>query len=241
MFLDKALFCSSIVLGLWWFTLPSSCAALSTTTTKTYDVVIIGGGSAGLTAAKVASTFGRSTVIIEEAKMGGDCTWTGCVPSKSLIAAAKAAHTITTAQAKFGGVNAAAASVDMKWIKKRIFEKIQHIHDEDDSAEAMAKLGIDTIVGKRATFVDKKTLSLSNGETLKAKMGIIVATGASPIEPSDDLILGLSSVPFLTYEQIFELEEMPKRLTVVGGGPIGCELSQAFARLGAKVTQVAET
>ena len=243
------------------FEMPYCCSALAATspptptpTTKTYDVVIIGGGSAGLTAAKVASTFGKSTVIVEQARMGGDCTWTGCIPSKSLIAAAKAAHTIRTAQEQFGGVKSTGeVKIDMKDIKKVIFEKIQHIHDEDDSPEAMAKLGIDTIVGKKATFLNEKTLSLSpvveesdsSGEsstatTLVAKMGIIVATGASPLEPSDELIQGLSNVPFLTYEQIFELEQVPGRLTVVGGGPIGCELAQAFARLGSKVTQVAE-
>jgi len=222
------------------------CSALAA---KTYDVVIIGGGSAGLTAAKIAATFGKSTVIVEEARMGGDCTWTGCVPSKSLIAAAKAARTIRTAEERFGGVGAVggddAVRIDMRAIKETIFRKIQRIHDEDDSPQAMAKLGIDAIVGKKATFVDKKTLALSeNGqetETVIAKMGVVVATGASPMEPSDDLIEGLSTVPFLTYEQIFELEEVPKRLTVVGGGPIGCELSQAFARLGATVTQVSET
>jgi len=213
-----------------------------------YDVVIIGGGAAGLTAAKVAATFGKSVVIVEQARMGGDCTWTGCVPSKSLIAAAKAAHTIQTAQENFGGVSGGSAKINMREIKRVIQQKIQHIHDEDDSPEAMTKLGIDTIMGKRATFVDKKTLSLSpvgggdgTTSTLNANMGIIVATGASPMEPSDDTIPGLSTVKFLTYEQIFDLEEIPRRLTVVGGGPIGCELAQAFSRLGSTVTQVAET
>jgi pyruvate/2-oxoglutarate dehydrogenase complex dihydrolipoamide dehydrogenase (E3) component len=216
---------------------------------SSYDVVIIGGGSAGLTAAKVASTFGKSSVIVEQARMGGDCTWTGCVPSKSLIAASKAAHTIRSAKDKFGGVSSASGSepeIDMKAIKERIQQKIQHIYDEDDSPKAMKKLGIDTIVGKRATFVDTKTLSLSSvvdGDsssttTLTANMGIVIATGASPIQPSDDAIEGLSKVPFLTYEQIFDLEEIPKRMTIIGGGPIGCELAQAFCRLGSTVTQV---
>ena len=244
--MDHFLFCSSVLLGLCLIHIPPQCQALASSTTpnaKTYDVVIIGGGSAGLTAAKVASTFGKSTIIVEGNKMGGDCTWTGCVPSKSLIAAAKAAHTIRTASERFGGVkpSGGGVSIDMKAIKKTVQSKIEHIHDEDDSPEAMAKLGIDTIVGQKATFVDKTTISLSGGETLIAKMGIIVATGASPIEPTDDIIDGLSTVPFLTYENIFELEELPGRLTIVGGGPIGCELSQAFARLGSTVTQVADT
>ena len=231
-------------------TTTTSAMALTSTTSKSYDVVIIGGGSAGLTAAKVAATFGKSSVIVEQARMGGDCTWTGCVPSKSLIAAAKAAHTIRTAQDKFGGVSAASEpQINMKAIKERIQQKIQHIHDEDDSPEAMKKLGIDTIVGKKATFVDEKTINLSAVEqgadssdpttSLIANMGVIIATGASPVEPTDDMIEGLSSVPYLTYEKVFELEEIPKRLTIVGGGPIGCELAQAFCRLGSTVTQVA--
>ncbi|CAB9505425.1 Dihydrolipoyl dehydrogenase [Seminavis robusta] len=235
-------------------TVPYYTSALASASQSSYDVVIIGGGAAGLTAAKVASTFGKSTVIVEQARMGGYCTWTGCVPSKSLIAAAKAAHTIRTAPTKFGGIQTSGndLQIDMKAIKDKIRAKIQHIHDEDDSPQAMAKLGIDTIVGKKATFVDDKTLQLStvgkndndndnDTSLLHAKMGIVIATGASPMEPSDDLIQGLSTVPFLTYEQIFDLEEVPKRLTVVGGGPIGCELAQAFGRLGATVTHVAET
>jgi len=236
-----------------------------------------------------ASTFGKSTVIIEQARLGGDCTWTGCVPSKSLIAAAKAAHTIRTAHIKFGGgiqayssattaaattaaaTTAAATAnqptIDMKLLKQNIRNKIQHIYDEDDSPDAMAKLGIDTIIGQKAIFLDAQTLSLSSPiiindndnnsqtdtttslpapttTTVRATMGIVVATGASPVEPNDDLIPGLSSgnIPFvMTYEQIFDLEEIPKRLTVVGGGPIGCELAQAFSRLGSEVTLVAET
>ena len=136
----------------------------------------------------------------------------------------------------------------MKDIKRGIQENIQHIHDEDDSPEAMAKLGIDTIMGQKATFVNGHTIALrpvtdSNDTpttTVRATMGIIIATGASPVEPSDDMIAGLSTVPFLTYEQIFDLEEIPNRLTVIGGGPIGCELAQAFGRLGATVTQVSE-
>lgn len=216
-----------------------------------YDVVIIGGGSAGLTAAKVASTFGKSCVIVEQARMGGDCTWTGCIPSKSLIAASKAAYTIQTAQQKFGGISCGQnVQIDMKAIRDIIQQKIQHIYDEDDSPEAMKQLGIDTIVGQRATFVDSKTIQLSSVDKNKindnptslvhANMGIIIATGATPIEPTNEMIEGISDVSYLTYEQIFDLTNVPKRLTVIGGGPIGCELAQAFSRLGSTVTQVAK-
>ena len=158
--------------------------------------------------------------------------------------------------------------INMKDIKRDIQDKIQHIHDEDDSPEAMAKLGIDTILGYKATLINDHTVELTGSVsgsdvtttttapttttaiTVRAKMGMIIATGASPMEPTttdddDDnknaIIEGLSTVPFLTYEQIFDLEEIPKRLTVIGGGPIGCELAQAFGRLGSIVTQVSES
>ena len=173
------------------------------------------------------------------------------VPSKSLIAAAKAAHTVRTVNSKFKGISSDNLQINMKDIKQGIQDKIQHIHDEDDSPEAMAKLGIDTIMGQKATFVNENTVVLSSADsssstsnpsttTVRANMGIIIATGASPVEPSDDMIEGLSKVPFLTYEQIFDLDEIPRRLTVIGGGPIGCELAQAFGRLGSTVTQVSD-
>lgn len=153
-----------------------------------------------------------------------------------------------TAPSKFHGISSGSVDINMKEIKKGIQDKIQHIYDEDDSPEAMAKLGIDTIMGQKATLVNENTVELtsladenkSSGTTVRAKMGIIIATGASPMEPSDDVIEGLSEIPFLTYEQIFDLETIPKRLTVIGGGPIGCELAQAFGRLGSTVTQVSE-
>ena len=183
-----------------------------------------------------------------------------------MIAAAKAAHTLRTTSSKFRGIGRSKGKgndddviINMKDIKRDIQDKIQHIHDEDDSPEAMAKLGIDTILGYKATLINDHTVDLTGSvsgsdapttTTVRATMGMIIATGASPMEPTttdddDDnknaIIEGLSTVPFLTYEQIFDLEEIPKRLTVIGGGPIGCELAQAFGRLGSIVTQVSES
>lgn len=227
------------VSALFWI---STCVALAPH--KTYDLVVIGGGAAGLTAAKLAATFDKSAVIIEQARMGGDCTWTGCVPSKSLIASAKVAHYARNG-AKYG-VSADNVRVDMKVVKKRIFDNVERIHDEDDSPEAMAKLGIDTLLG-RASFKTSTTLEVtmvgvgnntSQTITIEAKEGIVVCTGAKPRKP-DDKIPGLKDVDYLTYEEIWELESLPQRLTIVGGGPIGCELAQAFARLGSTVTQIA--
>jgi pyruvate/2-oxoglutarate dehydrogenase complex dihydrolipoamide dehydrogenase (E3) component len=219
---------------------------------RVYDLVVIGGGAAGLTAAKLAATFDKSAVIIEQGRMGGDCTWTGCIPSKTLIASAKVAHLARNGD-KYG-VLAENVRVDMSVIQSRIASNIQRIHDEDDSPEAMAKLGIDTILG-RATFKTSTTLEVTMGGgvdgtnnsnnstsetimTIEAKEGIIVCTGATARRP-DDSIPGLKGVDYLTYEEVWDLESLPQRLTIVGGGPIGCEFAQAFARLGSTVTQIA--
>uniref|UniRef100_A0A7S3V5X3 Mercuric reductase n=1 Tax=Chaetoceros debilis TaxID=122233 RepID=A0A7S3V5X3_9STRA len=228
--------------GSYAFSLNASSGSASSS--KNYDLVVIGGGSAGLTAAKFAATFGKSAVIVEKARMGGDCTWTGCIPSKSLIASAKMAHNVRRA-AEFGintDVDPATVTVDMKAIKRRIESNIDRIYQEDDSPEAMKKLGIDVLSGT-ATLTDSKTLKVTNEETSEcfevcANDGILIATGASPKAPS---IPGLDDINYITYEQAFGMEEVPSTMTIVGGGPIGCELAQAYSRLGSKVTVIASS
>lgn len=198
------------------------------------DLVIVGGGSAGLTAAKLAGgTLGNSVVIIEEDRLGGDCTWTGCVPSKSLLASAKAMHMARKQAIK------SSPTVDFKQVKATYRKNRQDIYEEDDSPEALEKFNVDTISG-RAILTSPTTLLITGDgdvDTLvEAKEGIVLCTGASPVTPS---IPGLHEVDYLTYEDVWDLKELPKRLTIVGGGPIGCELAQAFSRLGSKVTVVA--
>ena len=182
--------------------------------------------------------------IIEKSKLGGDCTWYGCVPSKSLIASSKAVHAVKTAS-RFGIniPNSDDVSVNMKAVKQRVHDNIQHIYQEDDSPEAMKKLGIDTIQGK-AMFQSDKTLQVIDERTgekcvVSAKYGVLICTGAGPKQPSS--IKGLDSVKYITYENAFDIENVPEKLTVVGGGPIGVELAQAYSRLGAKVTLIAKT
>lgn len=205
-----------------------------------YDLLVVGGGSAGLTAAKFAARFGKSVALIEKERLGGDCTWTGCIPSKSLIASAQVANTVRSSES-FGVAGArTSVSVDMAAVKSRIRRIIGEIYDADDSAEALKKLGIDAISGN-ARLVDARSIAVTSGAdgdstVYTANKGIVVATGARPRTPPID---GIDSVPYLTYEQIFDLDVVPSKLTVVGGGPIGVELSQAFARLGASVTLVA--
>jgi len=202
----------------------------------TYDVIVVGGGSAGLTAAKLAAdTLGKSVVIVEGERMGGDCTWTGCVPSKSLLAAAKSVHNAR----KFGALEGA---VDYAKIRKKISDSIQEIYDEDDSPEALQKLGIEVVSGS-AMLTSQSTVNVKlvdNPDSclqLTAKEGIILCTGASPSKPSD--IEGIDQVDYLTTETIWGLETLPDRLTIIGGGPVGCEMAQAFSRLGSKVTIIA--
>jgi pyruvate/2-oxoglutarate dehydrogenase complex dihydrolipoamide dehydrogenase (E3) component len=196
-------------------------------------LVVVGGGSAGLTAAKLAGgTLGNSVIIIEENKLGGDCTWTGCVPSKSLLASAKATH-----MARKQAIQSTVA--DFKKVKANFRKNRQEIYEEDDSPTALEQFNVETVSG-RAVLTSPTTLLVKGGGendfTVQANEGIILCTGAAPTTPS---IPGLHEVNYLTYEDVWDMKELPERLTVVGGGPIGCELAQAFSRLGSKVTIVA--
>ena len=204
---------------------------------QAFDLVVIGGGSAGLEAAKFAATFGKTSVIVEKAKLGGDCTWTGCVPSKTLLSAANAAYAVTTAKSKWGITNAPEkVEVDFQAVMAKVASARARIYDKDDAPDVMTAKGVETMEGT-ATFVSPDTLTVTRPDgsttTLSATSGVLVATGAGPVTPK---IEGLDTVPYLTYEQVFELQTVPRALTVVGGGPIGCELAQALSRLGSKVT-----
>lgn len=204
--------------------------AAASVTPLHYDLVVVGGGSAGLTAAKFAARFKKSVLLVEKARMGGDCTWTGCVPSKTLLSIAKTAHSARTAS---HGISVGEVKVDMKAVKARIDSVVDKIYTADDSPEALQALGIEVLSGT-ASFVDAHTLSV-DGQPIVADKGVVLATGAGPAPAK---IAGLEGVPYLTYEGVFELEEVPRRLTVVGSGPVGCELAQAFSRLGSSVTLV---
>jgi pyruvate/2-oxoglutarate dehydrogenase complex dihydrolipoamide dehydrogenase (E3) component len=206
--------------------------AMAASTPLKYDLVVVGGGAAGLSAAKFASRFKKSVLLVEKAKLGGDCTWTGCVPSKTLLSIAKTAHAARTAS---HGISVGEVKVDMRAVKARIDSVVERIYTEDDSPEALRALGIETMTGT-ATFTDPDTLSVG-GLPVVATKGVVLATGA---DARPALIPGLDNVPHYTYESVFALEALPRRLTVVGGGPVGVELAQAFSRLGSAVTLVAE-
>ncbi len=196
---------------------------------KPYDLLIIGGGSAGLTAANFAVKLGARVAILENNKIGGDCTWTGCIPSKTLLKAAQVAHTMRTAD-QFG-LEAASPAVDLASIMKHVRSVVDDIYQEE-SPDVLRSRGIDVFLGE-THFIDSHTLSVGN-EIVEGKH-IIIATGARIFVPK---IWGIEDVRYDTYETIWDLEQLPERLLVLGAGMVGCELGQAFQRLGSKVTLI---
>lgn len=194
-----------------------------------YNLAVIGAGSGGLVSAYIAALVKSKVALIEKGKMGGDCLNTGCVPSKTLIKSAKVAHLV--GEAKRFGVYAERPSVNFLEIMERVRSVIKQI-EPNDSVERYEKLGVNCLSGS-AKFVSPWELEV--GEKKISAKNIIVATGARPFLPP---IEGLQEIDYLTSENIWNLNELPKRLLVLGGGAIGCELSQAFQRLGSQVTIV---
>lgn len=190
------------------------------------DIGIIGGGAAGLSVAAVASQVGAKVVLVEKGKMGGDCLNYGCIPSKTLLAIAKTVQTMR--QAHHFGIESFEPKIDIKSVMKNIQSVINTL-SVHDSIERFEKLGV-RVIQASGSFQDKKTL-LAADITLEARR-FVIANGSSPAIPP---IPGLDNVPFYTNETIFTLTQYPSQLIVIGGGPIGCELAQAFLLLGVKV------
>ena len=192
---------------------------------KTVDFIIIGGGGAGLTAAFTANGFGKKVILIEKDKVGGECTWNGCVPSKALIKSSKVAHSIQNAH-KYG------IDTTHTFDPKDVMNHVRSIQNKvytHETPEVLEEKGIEVIIGK-AEFISKDTVKV-NDLTIKGKK-IIIATGSKPMIPK---IEGLDSIDYLTNETIFKLDQPPKSLGIVGAGPIGIELAQSFNRLGTEV------
>jgi pyruvate/2-oxoglutarate dehydrogenase complex dihydrolipoamide dehydrogenase (E3) component len=191
-----------------------------------FDLIAIGGGTAGLVTAAGGAGLGAKVALIERDRLGGECLWNGCVPSKALIAAARIAHAARGAR-RFG--------VETGEIITHLPEAMAHVRAVQariaphDSPERFRGLGVHVVEGS-ATFRDPHTIEV-DGETLSARH-IVIATGTRPAVPP---IPGLKDVPFHTNETIFGVETLPRTLLVIGGGPIGTELAQAFARLGSTV------
>lgn len=193
------------------------------------DICVIGGGSGGLSVAAGAAQMGAQVVLVEGHKMGGDCLNYGCVPSKALLAAA---HRATAHQSNAAfGLSAAKPKVDFAKVMAHVDEVIKSI-EPMDSVERFEGLGVKVIEAK-GKFIDRKTLR-AGAVDISAKR-FVIATGSQAALPP---IKGLKNVPYLTNETIFALQKQPKHLLVLGGGPIGAEMAQAFAKLGSKVTLV---
>lgn len=193
------------------------------------NLVVIGGGSAGLVTALIGAAVKAKVTLIEKHKMGGDCLNTGCVPSKALIRSAK--FVAQQQRASELGMKSASVDFDFAEVMERIQRVIKTI-EPHDSVDRFRGLGVDVIEGE-AKITSPYTVEV-NGQRLTTR-NIVIATGARPFVPP---LPGLDEVGYLTSENVWNLRERPKRLVVLGGGPIGSELAQSFARLGSQVTQI---
>src|SRR5579859_2715075 len=196
-----------------------------------YNLVVVGAGTAGLVAAAGAAILGAKVALIERHLTGGDCLNYGCVPSKALIRASRAAYAIT--EAREFGVEAAAPAIEFADVMRRV-RRVRAEIAPHDSVQRFAALGVEVFLG-HGHFTGKRSLEVE-GERLEFRKAII-ATGERAAVPP---IPGLAEAGYLTNESVFSLTALPRRLIVIGGGPIGCELAQAFARLGSQVSLVSD-
>jgi pyruvate/2-oxoglutarate dehydrogenase complex dihydrolipoamide dehydrogenase (E3) component len=194
-----------------------------------YDLVIVGMGSGGMVAAEFAATLGIRVAVVERHRVGGDCLWTGCVPSKALLASAKAAHTMRTAD-RFG-LDPVTPAIDTGRVWARIRAIQNQIAATDDNADRFRDMGLEVRVGDTARLTSPTSVQV-DGEELQARF-ILLCTGSRPAVPE---LEGLAEAGYLTSENVFELERAPRSVAFVGGGPISIELAQGFRRLGTEAT-----
>jgi pyruvate/2-oxoglutarate dehydrogenase complex dihydrolipoamide dehydrogenase (E3) component/uncharacterized membrane protein YdjX (TVP38/TMEM64 family) len=193
------------------------------------NLVVIGAGSAGLVTSYIAAAVKAKVTLIEKHKMGGDCLNYGCVPSKAIIRSAKLLSHV--ARSSEFGIHSASAEFDFGEVMERVQQVIRDI-EPHDSIERYSGLGVDVVQGE-ARITSPWTVEV-NGKTIRTR-NIVVATGGRPFVPP---IEGLDQIDYYTSDNLWEMRTKPKKMVVLGGGPIGCELTQAFARLGVQVTQI---
>jgi pyruvate/2-oxoglutarate dehydrogenase complex dihydrolipoamide dehydrogenase (E3) component/uncharacterized membrane protein YdjX (TVP38/TMEM64 family) len=198
-----------------------------------YNLVVIGGGSAGLVSAYIGTAVGARVALVERDRMGGDCLNTGCVPSKALLRSAR--FLAQARRAATLGIEAVQVDVKFRDLMARVQRVVRTVAPHD-SVERYTGLGVDCVIGEaRITSPWTVEVTSADGTRTLSTRSIIIAAGARPFVPP---IPGLEDVGYLTSDSVWGLQELPGRLVVLGGGPIGCELAQAFARIGSQVTQV---
>ncbi len=199
---------------------------------ESYDVLAIGGGAAGLVVAAGAAGLGARAALVERDRLGGECLWTGCIPSKALLAAARAVRDARHADRL--GVRVGDVAVDFPRVMARVRQAQARLQPHD-SPERFRALGVEVVAGN-ARFVGEGTIAVDERRIVARH--VVIATGSSPQVPP---IPGIGSVPYLTNETVFTLERLPLSLLVIGGGSVGLELAQAFALLGSRVSVVEST
>ena len=198
-----------------------------------YDVVIVGMGSGGMVSAEFAATLGLRVVVVERGRVGGDCLWTGCVPSKALLASAKAAHTMRVADRY--GLPSVVPEIDTSAVWKRIRAVQQDVATTDDDPERYRAMGVEILAGD-ARLVGPNAVQVNGadgGTRVLETRFVLLCTGSRPAVPP---VEGLSDAGFLTSETLFEIEQPPGSVVMIGGGPIAIEMAQGFSRLGIAVT-----
>jgi len=192
-----------------------------------YDLIVLGGGAAGFVSAKMAQGLGKKVALIEKNRLGGDCTWFGCIPSKTLIKVSTIAHQINNT-GKFGLLQNTDISPDTDHVMEHVRSVVKRVYD-GHTPETFTKIGIDIFFGE-AQFIDNHRIAL--GDKILSAIKYMISTGSSPFIPD---IQGLDAVPYHTNRTIFDIEKLPASMIVLGGGPIGTELAMAFHRLGVRV------
>ena len=202
---------------------------------QNFDLIVIGLGSAGLTAAKLASQdLGLRVAAIERDRVGGDCLWTGCIPSKTLAYSARVAHTIATASEHGIIINGPTSPVDRSAVWRHIHSVRTQISVSDDNPDTLTQLGVEVIRGEATVTAGREvTVTSEAGTRVITSRFILVCTGSRPaIAP----ISGLAEVEYLTTETLFDLDSPPDSLVIVGGGPVAAEIAQGLTRIGTQVT-----
>lgn len=194
-----------------------------------YDLIVVGSGAAGITAAKLANGLGKKVLMVDKRKMGGECTWYGCVPSKALLQSAKAANVAKNLQKYDLAGKADIKNTNVMKGVQKVVEKIYYSHPP----KSFKDLGIEVLENVDVEFIDSNTLKVKNKKLTAAKF--VIATGSGPMVPP---IEGLDKIKYYTNDNIFSMKKLPKSMIVMGGGAIGVELASAFNRLGVKITLI---